>query len=241
MSDKVTVLIDEALWNIDDPRIDALYEGRMTLAEFVRSYRAADPWQISFRGSAWEVKLLTEKAVEQYNAELERRTEMLGGEYAYRSRKQLLSMRSSLRTGVPNVIVESPGGLSLPGKKESGCKGCGRTASALTVSDKMSSTVPPRPSPKQSCFECVEKCLGVVMALMTGEFEAGRSRLKIVGNLRLAEEYSTKWQELNAAIHAALSMYQMKGDVPDWDKLECLMEKVRKDGVGNELSPKKQE
>jgi len=41
--------IDDKLWSLDDPRIDKMHAGDMSVASFVRASKSADPWQIVVR------------------------------------------------------------------------------------------------------------------------------------------------------------------------------------------------
>lgn len=80
----------------------------------------------------------------------------------------------------------------------------------------------PRLASEPSCMECVEKHLGVAQVVAGEVFDGHPGHLKLIGNLRLAEEHSMEWPALHDAIRDARRAYQSRRIMPDWLALEKL-------------------
>lgn len=86
---------------------------------------------------------------------------------------------------------------------------------------------PDLPPTRLSCLECVEKHLGAAYVLLTETRSGYAHRLRAVGHLHEAEDESQAWGSLNQAIRAARRAFQVMGLIPDWARLQGLVEAAR--------------
>ena len=126
-------------------------------------------------------------------------------------RRSQNSTRRSTRIAARR-LTETPPTTSQPVATGCGCKG-----------SSPKDATPTRPS----CLECVEKHLGAAYVLLTETNDGYAHRLRAVGHLHEAEDESQEWARLHAAIRQARKLYQTEDAMPDWDKLEKLVGKVR--------------
>ena len=73
----------------------------------------------------------------------------------------------------------------------------------------------------------MEKHVGAAYVLLAEVNDGYAHRLRAVGHLNEAEDESQEWLKLHSAIRKARKEYQQKGKMPDWRKLEVLIDKVR--------------
>ena len=143
-----------------------------------------------------------------------------GDSFIYRgseSQRLEVGREPRFRTGRA-ALVRRPQPVMLEGQGGScGCKG----ARLVPVEP------PDLPPTRLSCLECVEKHLGAAYVLLT-ETRAGYAhRLRAVGHLHEAEDESQEWGGLHRAIRAARRAYQTMGLIPDWARLQGLVEAAR--------------
>jgi SPP1 gp7 family putative phage head morphogenesis protein len=84
------------------------------------------------------------------------------------------------------------------------------------------------PETRPSCLHCVEKHLGAAMVLMGEERDGYEYRLRIIGHLHEAEDEAQEYDELHEAIRDARKKYQDKDEIPDWERLAGMMQKLQK-------------
>jgi hypothetical protein len=113
------------------------------------------------------------------------------------------------------------------------CKGCkdprpiqGATVHEWDFFERVFASLP-RLASEPSCMECVEKHLGVAQVLAGEVFDGHPGHLKLIGNLRLAEEHSQDWPALHDALREARRGYQSRRTMPDWAALERLAAAIR--------------
>lgn len=87
--------------------------------------------------------------------------------------------------------------------------------------------LPPAPTTRDSCLECVDKHLGAALILITETRDGYPHRLRAIGHLHEAEDESQAWPELHDAIREARKRFQQIGQVPDFTALEALSTRLR--------------
>jgi hypothetical protein len=81
---------------------------------------------------------------------------------------------------------------------------------------------------RESCIECVEKHPGSAMVQLD-EFHDGYDYyLRIVGNLREAEDESQEWHQLSTLIRNSRKEFQKTRKIPDWKTIGNTIEQIIK-------------
>lgn len=76
-------------------------------------------------------------------------------------------------------------------------------------------------------MECVEKHVSVAYVAAGEVYDGYEGVMKIIGNLRLAEEHSQEWPILHDAIRESRKNFQSKRTMPDWKNLGDLISQAR--------------
>lgn len=82
---------------------------------------------------------------------------------------------------------------------------------------------------RDSCIECVEKHVGQAMVLIS-EIPSGYPIhfLYAIGHLQEAYNESLEYPELSAYLLESRRNYQREGTIPDWEKINELINNVKK-------------